>query len=395
MKRIISMVLVLLLALSGCGLRQPGESLPTEGTEAPAVKPTEAPTTVPAEEPTTEPTEPPTEPDPVQALLQSMTLEQKVGQLFVARCPSENAAEDAAAYQLGGYILFGRDFANKTAQEILETVTGYQQGVQIPMLMGVDEEGGTVVRASAQFALREEPFQSPQRVYAEGGMEGILEDTRQKDALLRSLGIHVNFAPVADVSTDPEDFIYDRSFGQDAQATADYVAQVIAQMSLDGMGSVLKHFPGYGSNVDTHNGIAVDPRPLETFETQDLLPFRSWPHGQGLTAIMVSHNIITCLDEELPASLSATVIDYLRRSLDYNGVVMTDALDMGAVKAYSQDGDIAVTALLAGVDVLLVCDYKTGIPAILEAVEAGTVTEARIDEACLRILTWKQGLGLL
>jgi beta-N-acetylhexosaminidase len=109
---------------------------------------------------------------------------------------------------------------------------------------------------------------------------------------------------------------------------------------------------------------------------------------------MVSHNIVNCMDPDRPASLSKEVHRCLRENLGYEGVILTDALDMGAVQDYA-DGDIAVAALLAGNDILLICDYKTGIPAVLAAVEQGTVTEAQINEACCRVLTWKQALGLI
>ena len=382
---------LLAVALLGCApQKEQAASMPVQ---------TEPPTAEPATEPTTEATEtstePPTEPDPVEELLSSMTLEEKVGQLFLARCPAENAAEDVSTYHLGGYILFGRDFEYKTAEEVLDTVNTYQNAARIPLLIGVDEEGGTVVRVSSNFVLREERFQSPQKLFAEGGMERIVEDTAEKDALLASMGINVNFAPVADISTNPGEFMYKRSFGQDAEATADFTARVIAQMARDNMGSCLKHFPGYGANVDTHTGIAVDKRPMETFLESDLLPFASFPSGEGKTAIMVSHNIINCMDAELPASLSPEVHRFMREEFGFDGVVMTDALDMGAVQEYADSGNIAVTALQAGNDILLVCGYKTGIPAILEALEAGTVTEEMINTACRRVLTWKQSLGLI
>lgn len=387
MKRSLMLFLVLACILSGCGGKQE-EALSTE--------PVQTAATAENTEPPTEPsTESPTEPDPVEELLQTMSLEEKVGQLFFARCPEENGAEDAAQYHLGGYILFGRDFADKTADDIKEAIRTYQNHSRIPLLIGVDEEGGIVVRVSANENLRSSPFQSLQELYGQGGMARILEDTKEKDALLVSLGINVNFAPVVDVSPNPEDYMYDRALGQDAAATADFAAQVIGQMSADNMGSVLKHFPGYGSNVDTHTGIAVDERPLKTFLEEDLLPFGEFTAGEGKTAILVSHNIVTCLDAQLPASLSPRVNAFLREILCFDGVVMTDGLDMGAVLEYAQDGDIAVTALLAGNDILLTCDYETGIPAVLEAVAEGALTETTIDDACRRVLNWKQSLGLL
>lgn len=388
----IRLLLLIMIAclLTGC---KPGAPASVETIPSLIPETTQAPTET--EPPTEAVTEPPTEPDPVEGLLGTMTLEEKVGQLFLARCPWDNAAEDVAEYHLGGYILFDKDFEYRTAEEVLAEVNTYQEKAKIPLLIGVDEEGGTVVRVSCNYVLREERFQSPRNLFEEGGMERIIEDTAEKDALLSSMGINVNFAPVADIATEPGDFMYKRSFGQDARATADFTAQVVAQMAKDKMGSALKHFPGYGANVDTHTGIAVDERPLETFLENDLLPFASFAAGEGTTSIMVSHNIVTCMDETMPASLSAEVHRFLREEMNFDGIIMTDALDMGAVQEYTDGGNIAVTALRAGNDILLICDYKTGIPAILEAVEKGTVTEEMIDTACRRVLTWKQALGLI
>lgn len=389
MKRLLAALLAALslCSLTACGGAPGGEEIPADppAGETPAVEP-EAP-------PSTEPESPA---DPVETLLSSMTLEEKVGQLFFVRCPAESAVEDIGTYHLGGYILFGRDTQDKTADDLVQTIQSYQDAAAIPLLIGVDEEGGTVVRVSSNPHLRASKFKSPQKLFASGGMEAILSDTREKDVLLKALGFNVNLAPVADVSTDPADFIYDRAFGQDAAATADYISQVTARMSADGMGSVLKHFPGYGDNVDTHTGIAVDQRTLETFETSDFLPFEAGIQaGDSLAAVLVSHNIMTCVDEALPASLSPAVHALLRDELGFDGVVMTDDLAMDAVAAYAQDGAVAVMALEAGNDLILTTDYRTQIPKVMEAVENGTLEESVIDTACIRVLRWKSALGLL
>ena len=329
-------------------------------------------------------------------LISSMTLEEKVGQLFFVRCPADSAVEDVSAYHLGGYILFGRDTKDRTANELIQTIQRYQDAAAIPLLMGVDEEGGTVVRVSSNPHLRSEKFASPQRLYALGGMDRVLTDTREKDVLLRALGFNVNLAPVADVSTDPGDFIYDRAFGQDAAATSDYVSAVTGRMRADGMGSVLKHFPGYGDNADTHTGIAVDDRPYEDFVNSDFLPFLAGMAAGGDTAaVLVSHNIVECMDPDLPASLSPAVHNLLRQDLGFDGVVMTDDLAMDAVGAYAGDGAVAVMALQAGNDMVVTTDYRSQIPKVLEAVENGSLEEAAIDAACRRVLRWKQALGLL
>ena len=369
-------------------------SLATCGSAPQTAEPSPAPAPPTAYEPSPAPVpEPPV--DPLEKFLDSMTLAEKVGQLFFVRCPAENAAEDVSTYHLGGYILFGRDTKDKTANELIQAIQSYQDAA-VPLLIGVDEEGGTVIRVSSNPHLRSEKFASPQRLYSLGGMERIVADAREKDVLLDALGFNVNLAPVADVSTNPNDFIYPRAFGQDAPATADYVSAVTAQMTADGMGSVLKHFPGYGNNEDTHTGIAVDERPYEDFVNSDFLPFSAgFKSGGAMTAVLVSHNIVECMDGELPASLSPNVHRILREELGFDGVVMTDDLAMDAVAAYAGDGSVAVMALQAGNDLVLTTDYRTQIPKVIEAVENGTLNKAVIDAACLRVLRWKQALGLL
>ena len=373
-----------LLSLAACGSApQTAEPSPAPAPPPTAYEPSPAP--IP---------EPPV--DPLEKFLDSMTLAEKVGQLFFVRCPAENAAEDVSAYHLGGYILFGRDTKDKTANELIQAIQSYQDAAAVPLLIGVDEEGGTVVRVSSNPHLRSEKFASPQRLYSLGGMERIAVDVREKDVLLRALGFNVNLAPVADVSTNSSDFIYPRAFGKDADATAGYVSAVTVQMAADGMGSVLKHFPGYGNNDDTHTGIAVDDRPYEDFVNSDFLPFSAgFESGRTMTAVLVSHNIVECMDGELPASLSPNVHRVLRKELGFDGVVMTDDLAMEAVSAYAGDGAVAVMALEAGNDLVLTTDYRTQIPRVIQALENGDLDESVIDTACRRVLRWKQALGLL
>ena len=388
MRRFLALLLTMLCTLSlvACQSDQE-ETAPEEEPSVEESSPEIAPPSAPTEEELAA--------QQIEHMLSTMSMEEKVGQLFFVRCPAAGALEDLRTYHLGGYLLFGRDFQDRTANEIIQTIASYQQASGIPLLIGVDEEGGTVVRVSSNPHIRTEKFRSPQALYASGGMSAILSDTSEKDLLLSALGINVNFAPVADVSTDVGDFIYDRSFGQDGASTADYVSQVVSQMSADNMGSVLKHFPGYGDNLDTHTGIAVDSRDLETFQNSDFLPFQSGiAAGDGKTAVLVSHNIVQCMDSNLPASLSPAVHEILRQDLDFDGVVMTDDLAMEAVSAYSGDGSVAVMALQAGNDIVVTTDYHTQIPKVLEAVETGTLSSDVIDTACRRVLTWKQALGL-
>ena len=328
----------------------------------------------------------------LQTLLDSMTLEEKVGQLFFVRCPETNAVEDISTYHLGGYLLFGRDYKDGdswlTWDQFIQKIESYQDAAAIPLFIGSDEEGGTVTRASRNPNLFSETFKSPQKLNYIGGIEEILRDTDTRSRELRALGINVNFAPVCDVSTDPKDFIYDRTLGQDANMTADYVRLVVPAMTDGGTLPVLKHFPGYGNNVDTHTGIAVDLRPMETFENSDLLPFQAGIDA-GAPFVLVSHNIVTCMDADLPASLSPAVHRVLREACGFEGIAITDDLAMDAVQAYAKNGAVAVMALQAGNDMIITTDYRTQIPAVIAAVQDGTLDESVIDNACLRVLRCK------
>ena len=329
----------------------------------------------------------------------NMTLEEKVGQLFFVRCPETGAAEDVETYHLGGLLLFGRDYKNAggewlTQDDFTAAVQSYQAAADIPLFIGSDEEGGTVTRASKNPNLFSAPLPSPQELYTAEGMDGLLSTTRTYNEQLKALGINVNFAPVCDVSTDKNDFIYARSFGKDAQTTADYIAKAVTEYEAAGVACVLKHFPGYGNNIDTHTGIAVDERSYETFETADLLPF-SAGIAAGAPFVLVSHNIVNCMDASLPASLSPKVHEILRGTLGFDGLIVTDDLAMDAVKSYAQDGSVAVLALQAGNDMIVTTDYRTQIPQVIAAVQSGEIDEREIDAHVYRVLHEKQALGLI
>lgn len=396
MKRFLAAALcaLLLLAPAGCALsggNAPVSSAGAASSSAPGAA-SSAETTVPAV-----PIQPPA--DPIDTLLSGMTLEQKVGQLFFVRCPESGAGEDVGRYHPGGFLLFGRDFRDRTANEIIQSLSAYQDAAAadsgIPLLLGVDEEGGTVVRVSSNPNLCRDKFRSPRQLLSDGGVEELLRETHEKDVLLRALGINVNLGPVCDVSTDPSDFIYPRTCGADAPDTARCVGFLAGQMADDGMGAVLKHFPGYGNNADTHTGIAVDERPAKTFESSDFLPFRAGIAAGKTAAVLVCHNIVKAYDPDLPASLSPAVHRLLRQELDFDGVIMTDDLAMDAVGAYAADGNMALLALQAGNDMVITTDYKTQIPRVLSAVRDGALEESAVDDACRRVLRWKQALGLL
>ena len=383
----IGAALLCLCLFTGCAVVTPPAA--TETSEAPRPSEATAETTAPETEP-----EPPETIDPAADILAGMTLEEKVGQLFLARCPEENAISDLKTYHLGGYLLFARDFEGQSWDSMTAVLDDYRAAAEIPPLLAVDEEGGTVCRVSRYPAFRKTPFSSPREAYAQGGMDGALEQESEKAALLAGLGLNVLMGPVCDIADEPDSFLYKRSLGQSPEVTGQFVAGAVERASQMGVGSVLKHFPGYGNNADTHTGVAVDHRSLESLEGWDLLPFQAGI-AAGAGAVLVSHTIVTALEEDTPASLSPEVHRYLREEMGFSGVIMTDDLSMQAITDLYGSGEAAVLAVLAGNDILCSTEYATQYEAVLEAAESGRISEDTLNSAVYRVLAWKQTLGLM
>ena len=326
----------------------------------------------------------------VEDILVTMTLEEKVGQLFWARVPSSHQLEDLQSYHFGGYLLFGRDFQGQTLEDIKALTSRYQATSKIPLLIGSDEEGGTVTRISS---ILDTPFQAPMTLYHQGGLEAVLSDTRQKAEVLKSVGINAGLFPVADLARDQSAFIYDRTIGQDAQTTASYVGQVVTELQKNKVGSTLKHFPGYGDNGDSHTAIIQDNRSLDELRQADFLPFQAGIDA-GADSVLVSHNILTKIDTD-PSSISPKINEILRKELNFKGVIMTDDLDMAGLADFVNQDEAAFQVILAGNDLILGSSYQTQIPYLLKKVSSGELTEERIDESVRRILSWKYNLGIL
>ncbi|HAX73829.1 MAG TPA: beta-hexosaminidase [Firmicutes bacterium] len=328
------------------------------------------------------------------AYLKSMSLEEKVGQVFLVRCPEPEYIDQYLSLNPAGLLLFGRDFKDKDMQTVIDEIQSYQDKSETPLLIAVDEEGGSVVRVSSNPQLAKAPFKSPSQLYAEGGFELIYEDAKEKSNVLNALGINVNLAPVADIATNSNAFIYNRTIDLGPTETATYVEYVVKGMKESGLSGTLKHFPGYGNNVDTHTGIAVDNRDYETFVNEDFLPFKSGV-AAGVESILVSHNIVNSMDSELPASLSSKVHQIIRDELEFTGVIMTDDLTMGAITSLETDVPIVVLGLQAGNDLMIVSDFVWRHAELLDAFNTGTVSEEQLDTAVLNVLKWKFYMGLL
>ncbi|MCR4758755.1 MAG: beta-hexosaminidase [Oscillospiraceae bacterium] len=325
-----------------------------------------------------------------------MTTEEKVSQLFLVTYPdytsllSEVPSERCAA----GYVLFARDFQNETPASLLQKMTTLKSKSKFGLMLGCDEEGGSVVRASCYKQFRETAFLSPKTLFARGGLQAVFDDAEEKALFLQNLGLNYNLAPVVDMPQNSSSYIYGRTLGQDAETTAAYSAGTVQVMNTHGMISTLKHFPGYGDNLDTHTLVSRDTRTKEQFMERDLVPFISGIEA-GVPMIMVNHNIITCLDQEKPASLSEPVHRLLRDELEFSGIIATDALTMGAIKQYTTDGAAAVQAILCGNDLILTSDYKTQRAEVLKAVQNGTIPETMVNDAVRRILACKYTYGIL
>ena len=332
-------------------------------------------------------------------IVSGMSLEEKVGQLLLVRshgAGTKDFGELISSCHAGGVVLFAEDFKGKSADEVRAMTAALQEAGGGSLLVCVDEEGGTVVRVSSNPRLRAKKFRSPQNVYILGGMEGVRNDALEKSELLLSLGINVNLAPVADVVTNTRAYMYDRAFGKGAEDTAEYVRTVVTAMEEKGIGSVLKHFPGYGNTSgDTHNGLVV----LDTAETvvfeRDLLPFKAGIEA-GADAVLISHTIVKAVDDQRPASLSDSVVALLRADVGFDGVIMCDALDMDAIKEYSGGDDVCVAAVRAGIDLLCTpSDPQLSWSTLCSAVRDGTLTEHEIDEAATRVVLWKLRMGVM
>ena len=373
--------LCLLILLSGCA-DEPKDAFVLE---EPAVTTAAETPTVPTED---------IPPDLIQEMINTMSLEERVGQLFLARCDDIYAIEHIQKYHLGGFVLFGRDFQNETIPSMAEKLCAYQDTAKLPLLIAVDEEGGTVTRISSYPAFRGSRFQSPRHLYNGGGMDWVLFEENEKCRLLDSLGINVNLGPVCDITTEPNAFMYDRSLGQPADITSVFTEQVVNLMHSYQIGSYLKHFPGYGNNVDTHSGIAIDQRSLTELESEALLPFAAGIRS-GCGSILVSHTIVQALDPILPASLSPAVHAYLRNRMGFNGVIVTDDLVMQAITDAYGAGEAAVMAVLAGNDLLCSTEYTVQYEAVLDAVLDGRIDIDTLNSAVRNVLEWKQELGLI
>ena len=335
-----------------------------------------------------------------------MTLEQKIAQMFVITpealtgYPNVTAAGDTTktCYQqkpVGGIIymeenLLGSEQTTKMLtdmQAIAKEITG------LPAFLSVDEEGGTVTRIAKNEAFGVNDVGNMSEIGASGdtakaGQAGVTLGT-----YLKALGFNVDFAPVADVLTNPDNTVIGtRSFGSDPQTVADMVSAELQGLQSQGVYGVVKHFPGHGGTAgDSHEAAVTLDKSLEDLMATELVPFERAVQD-GVSFVMVGHiSVPSVVGDDTPASLSQMMVsNVLREQLGYDGIVITDALNMGAVTDNYTSDQAAVLAVNAGVDMLLMPqDYEAAYNGLLAAVQDGTISEERIDESVVRIVRVK------
>ncbi|MEU6713092.1 beta-N-acetylhexosaminidase [Nonomuraea sp. NPDC046802] len=393
---------LLVAALTACGIGDgPAGATPTGGKAAPP-----APTTPTA--PTSPAGRPPA--STVERVLAKMSLEEKVGQLFMpvlygasahttsgenqARYGAQTPAKVIAKYHLGGVILFPHNV--KSTGQVVGLTNGMQRAAgKVPMLIATDQENGLVSRMSALMT----DFPGASEIGATKDLTLSREVARATGTELRALGVNLDFAPVADVNIDPRNpVIGKRAFGDDPARVAKMVAAAVKGFKDAKIAATAKHFPGHGdTSVDSHTGLPVIKHTRAQWERIDAPPFKAAIEA-GVDAVMSAHIVFPKLDSSGdPATLSKAILTgLLRKKLGFDGVISTDALNMEGVRKKYNDGEIAVRAVLAGADLLLMPnDLPKAHHAVLAAVKSGRISKQRLDESVTRLLTLKQSKGLL
>jgi beta-N-acetylhexosaminidase len=338
--------------------------------------------------------------------LARMTLEQKVGQVFMLgfEGTSLNASNRALIQgrHLGGVTLFARNIDNgpqlARLDADLQTIAD-----PVPLFISVDQEGGLVVRVTDGATI----FPGSMAIGATGDLALARQVAEASANELLAMGVNMDLAPDVDVNTNPlNPVIGVRSFGSNVDLVSQFGAETIRTIQASGVSAVAKHFPGHGDTaVDSHRDLPVVPHPLERLQSLELVPFKAATQA-GVDGIMTAHLYLPQIEpqQDLPATLSRTVLTgMLREQLGFQGLILTDALDMDAIKKDRTAADAAVQAFEAGADMLLIAGITAedrlhlgeGPPALLTAIRSGRVSEARLDASVLRILEAKARRGVL
>ncbi len=347
-------------------------------------------------------------PDPrrqARALMRDMTPKEMIYQLFMVSPESISDSDWVTKWKegtllenpVGGIILFGQNIVSEAQlRELTAAIQADAEKAGIyPLFIGVDEEGGAVSRVANKLGYELAP--SPQAIGENGNSEEAFAAGSYLAGYLKPLGIHLAFSPVADVLLTDNEELGERAYGDDPLLVANMAAAMASGLRDGGVIPCYKHFPGHGSvSGNTHTGSASTRRTADEMLACEWIPFQSGIH-QGIEMIMTSHLIARGLGDDIPASLSPVVIQqYLRNTLGYDGVVISDALRMAAITDHYKPGTAAKMAIEAGVDIILLPgSFSAAVAAVEEAVANGEISMTRIEESVERILALKIQYGLI
>lgn len=336
-----------------------------------------------------------------------MSLEQKVAQLFVITpealtgsgsvvVAGEMTRTALSEYPVGGLIYFEQNV--QTKEQVCEMTAGQQQysyeSIGLPLFLAIDEEGGKVARIANDSQITEPHFPNMSEIAEMPDAQDEAANVGSTiGSYLEDLGFNLDFAPVADVLTNPENTVVkQRSFGSDSHRVSELALLVWQNLETQGVYGCYKHFPGHGATAgDTHQGFSYTDKTLDELKQAELLPFET-AVAYGCSFIMVGHiSVPEVTGSDVPASLSEKVVtDVLRDEMQYKGLIITDAMNMGAIANQYSSSEAAVKAIQAGVDLILMPkDFKAAYQGVLQAVQNGTISEERIDASVTRIVTKK------
>lgn len=383
--RLFSVLLSVMLFCTGCGVsKENGKSDTVENKE-------------------------PTVDEKVEKIVDNMTLEEKVGQIFMVAPEAvdkdggsttvftENIEKEIEKYNLGGYILFASNIENPTQTQ--ELINGFKKSSKIQPFIGVDEEGGRVARIGKNSAMGVEKIEPMAQVGKSQNYERANEVGTTIGKYIKNLGFNLDFAPDTDVLTDPNNTeIGDRSFGNDPEIVGKMATEVVKGLQSENISAVLKHFPGHGGSIgNSHQGFSLSNRTEEELKSCEIVPFKTAIEN-GADCVMVAHmSLPNVTGDNTPATLSKKVVtDMLKTELNFKGVVFSDSMSMGAITENYGTGDACVKAVEAGIDMILMPEnLEEAYNAVLEAVKNGKISQERIDDAVSRIIKAKIQRGII
>lgn len=352
-----------------------------------------------------------TDPDPAASLVAKMSLEDKVAQMFMVTpealskfngsvvASGEQTKQAFTKRPVGGVIYNSANLQSpEQVKSMLSNLQKYSKDrVGIPVFIAVDEEGGTVARVSGSKSMGIKPYPNMSEVGAGKDSNRALQIGVEMGKYLADLGFNIDFAPDADVLTNPQnDLLKYRAFGSDPHTVTTMTAAFTKGLQTSGVLATYKHFPGHGStSADSHKGITVSQQDAIGLEQVDLVPFKD-AVAKDVKLIMVSHVCFPkAFGDNTPASLSKKVVTgWAREKLRYQGILITDAMSMGAISDNYQPSEAAVKAIQAGIDIVLdPKDFDAAYQGVLAAVKSGKISQEQVNQAVTRIVATKLELN--